>query len=193
MTKSDWRRVIDEAKPLGIEIVQFIGGEPTMHPDLPGFVDHALAHGISVEIYSNLLHVRPALWDTLSRPDVRLATSYYTDDAAQHEAITQGRGSHARTRSNIIEMVRRSIPLRVGIVDVHNGQRVDQAHAELASLGVTDIGYDRVRQVGRGVRGRVARGLRLALRVLPLVVSGQCPRAVARGHRCRRPLPMCTG
>lgn len=35
---------------------------------------------------------------------------------------------------------------------MRDDQRVDQAYAELTSLGVTDIGMDRLRQVGRGVR-----------------------------------------
>lgn len=156
MTMTDWCRVIDEAKPLGIEMVQFIGGEPTMHPDLPRLVDYALAREIAVEVYSNLVHVRPELWETFTRPGVRLATSYYADDASQHEAITKRRGSHARTKRNIIEALRRSIPLRVGIVDVHDDQRVDQARAELSSLGVMEIGYDRLRQVGRGIRTQQA-------------------------------------
>lgn len=156
MTPSDWHRVIDESTTLGIEMVQFIGGEPTMHPDLPRFVDHALGRGIEVEVYSNLVHVRPELWETFTLPGVRLATSYYADNVMQHEAITKRRGSHARTKSNIIEALRRSIPLRVGIVDVHDDQRVDEARDELASLGVQEIGYDRLRQVGRGVHTQAA-------------------------------------
>lgn len=156
MTLADWCRVIDEANHLNIEMVQFIGGEPTTHPGLPRLVDHAIMRGIGVEVYSNLIHVRRELWDNFTRPGVSLATSYYSDDAAQHDAITGRRGSHARTKRSIIEALRRAVPLRVGIVDVHDDQRVDEARAELESLGVTDIGYDRLRQVGRGVRDQVA-------------------------------------
>jgi MoaA/NifB/PqqE/SkfB family radical SAM enzyme len=35
MSRSEWCRVIDEAAMLGVQLVQFIGGEPTLHPDLP--------------------------------------------------------------------------------------------------------------------------------------------------------------
>jgi MoaA/NifB/PqqE/SkfB family radical SAM enzyme len=35
MTRADWTRVIDEAVDLGLSLIQFIGGEPTLHPDLP--------------------------------------------------------------------------------------------------------------------------------------------------------------
>lgn len=32
MTASDWERVIDDARTAGVTTVQFIGGEPTLHP-----------------------------------------------------------------------------------------------------------------------------------------------------------------
>lgn len=100
------------------------------------------------------VHVSQVLWETFAQRGVRLATSYYSADAAEHEAITRGRGSHARTKTNIAEALRRSIPLRVGLVDVQDGQRVEQARAELEAIGVTEIGTDRLRQVGRSIRQR---------------------------------------
>jgi len=151
MTGGDWRRVIDQAAALGVHMVQFIGGEPTMHPELPRLVDHALQRHVEVEVFTNLVHVTPQLWDTFSRPGVRLATSYYSDQADQHTAVTGRRGSHARTTANIADTVRRSIPLRVGLIDVMDGQRVEQAREHLSALGVAEIGTDRLRQVGRGV------------------------------------------
>lgn len=82
------------------------------------------------------MHVAPALWTCFQRPGVRLACSYYSDRADQHVAVTGRAGSHTRTRSNIIEAVRRSIPLRVGVVGLTHDQRTEQAIVELWSLGV---------------------------------------------------------
>ncbi|WP_291416872.1 radical SAM protein [Actinophytocola sp.] len=153
MTAEDWLSVIDQAAGLGTTMVQFIGGEPTLNRDLPRLVEHALGRGVEVEVFSNLVHVSPALWDVFERPGVRLATSYYTDNAAQHEAITQGRDSYARTTANIAEALRRSIPLRVGVIDVEDGQRVAEARRALVDLGVLgEVRVDHLRQVGRGVR-----------------------------------------
>ena len=151
----DWFRTIDEVAELGAHSIQFIGGEPTLHPDLPEFVDRALAAGLEVEVFSNLVHIGPRLWDTFSRPGVRLATSYYSDTASQHEAITRRRGSHARTRANIAEALRRDIPLRAGVIDVSSSERIGlqrtrAAQADLSSLGVSDVGVDRLRRIGRG-------------------------------------------
>lgn len=149
MTRADWEQVITDIAELGIPAVQFIGGEPTLAPYLPDYIDHALAAGLNVEVYSNLTHIRPGLWNALERPGVCLATSYYSDRAEEHEKITNGPGSFKRTRANITEALRRGIPLRVGIVDILEGQRVDQAQEELRRLGVASIHVDRVRKIGR--------------------------------------------
>lgn len=156
MTFDDWQQVIGDIAELGIPAVQFIGGEPTLSPYLPQYIDQALVAGLNVEVYTNLTHVPPGLWAALERPGVCLATSYYSDRADEHEKITNRPGSYRRTRGNISEALRRGIPLRVGIVDVLEGQRVEQAQAELRSLGVTRIMVDRVRKVGRAADSTAA-------------------------------------
>jgi hypothetical protein len=149
MTTADWRRVLDQAAELGIGMVQFIGGEPTLHPDLPDLIDHARDRGLQVEIYTNLMHISEPLWESFGR-GVRLATSWYTDDPAEHRRIT-GRPGHARILANIAEAQVRSIPLRVGIVEILDRQRVAQGRAMLQDVGVppAQISTDRVRLLGR--------------------------------------------
>ncbi|NDL60207.1 radical SAM protein [Phytoactinopolyspora mesophila] len=149
MTTLDWTRLIDEVYDMGVSMVQFIGGEPTLHNDLPDMIEHALARHLAVEVYTNLVHVTPKLWEVFARPGVRLATSWYSDNAKEHAAVTR-RSSHSPTRANIAEAVRRSIPIRVGLVGVLKDQRVAKARQVLVDLGVEDIGYDDLRHVGRG-------------------------------------------
>jgi hypothetical protein len=48
MTTQDWRRLLEEAAAMGVGRVQLIGGEPTLHPDLPELVGHALGVGVEV-------------------------------------------------------------------------------------------------------------------------------------------------
>jgi Radical SAM superfamily len=147
----DWIGVIDQAWGLGVRRVQFIGGEPTLHPDLPAMVTHALGRSLEVEVYTNLVRVTPELWTLFKQPGVRLATSYYSPLAAEHDAITRRR-SHDRTLSNILGAVQRGIPLRVGVIGVREGQQTQAAVAQLRALGVEDVDVDHLREVGRGVR-----------------------------------------
>lgn len=151
MQVSDWRRTIDQAAELGVRMAQFIGGEPTRNPGLPELINHALGRGVEVEVFTNMVSIHPVMWDVFAQPGVRLATSYYSTDPGEHATITR-RPTYERTKANIVEALRRSIPLRVGVVNLWEGQRSDQAVAELRELGVIEIGNDRLRQVGRGVR-----------------------------------------
>lgn len=150
MTSADWLSLLDEAAALGAQQVQFIGGEPTLHPDLGKLVNRALDHGFAVEVFTNLILVRAALWPVLRQRGVTLATSYYSDRPEEHEAITKRRGSYGRTKANIARALRYGIPVRGAVIDVLEGQRVDQAIAELRELGVTHVRTDRVRGIGRG-------------------------------------------
>lgn len=152
MTRDDWVRVLDQAAACGVRRVQLIGGEPTMHPDAAHLVEHALTLGLDIEVYTNLVHVTPTWWALLQRDGVSVATSYYSDDPAEHNAVT-GRPSHRLTRAGIVRAVRLGVPLRAGIVDTGDGQRAERARRDLEAIGVTRIKTDRVRRIGRAADG----------------------------------------
>ncbi|MEC3994821.1 radical SAM protein [Actinacidiphila sp. DG2A-62] len=150
MTRENWFSVLDQAAGHGITNVQFIGGEPTMHPDFPELVECALDLGLQVEVYSNLVHVSERCWTLFQRDRVSLATSYYSDQAAEHNTRT-GRASHRRTRANIQQAVSLGVPPRVGVIG--DSKHAEAARRDLTTLGVTRIGTDYVRPFGRGSAG----------------------------------------
>ncbi|MEU0740680.1 radical SAM/SPASM domain-containing protein [Streptomyces sp. NPDC006134] len=152
-TVRDWVRVISELAEMGTLDVQFIGGEPTLFPYLPSLIRHAHASGLSVEVFSNMTHIKAELWDVFRECGVKLATSYYSDSAEEHDAVTKLRGSHKRTRANIEKALSLGIPLRGGVVAVRPEQRVSEAAQDLLSLGVEQVGGDRTRAFGRASKG----------------------------------------
>lgn len=153
MTVQDWLRVISELAEMGVPDVQFIGGEPTLYPSLPELIRHAHGLGITVEVFSNMTHIRDVLWGTFTECGVRLATSYYSDNAEDHDAVTKLRGSHKRTRANIEKALTLGVPIRGGVVAVRQDQRAFEATQDLLSLGVETVGGDRTRAFGRGSNG----------------------------------------
>jgi MoaA/NifB/PqqE/SkfB family radical SAM enzyme len=150
MTVQDWLMVIDQAAQMGTNAIQLIGGEPTMSPVFPALLTYALDSGMRVEVFTNLTHVSPALWSLFVMPGVQLAVSYYSDRAAEHDAVTKVPGSHARTRGNIVNALALGVPLRLATVEILPGQRVLEAQVEMAALGVPKSRVDRMRRVGRG-------------------------------------------
>jgi MoaA/NifB/PqqE/SkfB family radical SAM enzyme len=150
-----WLALLTEASELGVKLVQFIGGEPTLHPDLPLFITAATDLGLRVELYTNLTHIRSKMWDLFCDRNVRLATSFYSIDAEAHDAITKRRGSQARTLANIRRALQLGLRLRVTVVRIDDDQEVHATAEHLRSLGVSDIGIDRSRAVGRAAHAPV--------------------------------------
>jgi MoaA/NifB/PqqE/SkfB family radical SAM enzyme len=152
MTYGDWTRVLDEAADLGCRSVQFIGGEPTMHPQLDDLVDHANHRGFEfIEVYTNATRLGRKLLGCFQRNGVRIATSFYSDDPAVHEHITQGKGSWARTVRGIESVLAAGLSIRVGVIETERNQGHGPRAIEfLNTLGVQNARIDRERGVGRG-------------------------------------------
>jgi MoaA/NifB/PqqE/SkfB family radical SAM enzyme len=152
MAYDDWTRVLDEAAALGCRRVQFIGGEPTMHPRLEDLVDHANRGGFEfIEVYTNATRLGKGLLACFRRNGVHVATSFYSDDPAVHEQITQGKGSWQRTVSGIERVLAAGLPIRVGVVETErNPGHGPRAIDFVKRLGVRSARLDRERGVGRG-------------------------------------------
>lgn len=148
MSEGDWHRTIDQAVELGAEEIQVIGGEPTLHPAFGSIARHAVDAGLRVRIYSNLVRIRDEHWWLLEQPGVRLATTYHSSVAAEHDEVTGRLGSHRATRANIVGAVRRGIALKVAVLDSGDRVRAERAREELETLGVRDVHVGRVRAVG---------------------------------------------
>ncbi|MFJ9380195.1 radical SAM protein [Streptomyces sp. NPDC101455] len=165
MTEDDWNRILDEAAALGVEEIQIIGGEPTLHPAFARMLQRGIDAGLRIRVYTNLFRVRAAHWRLFEHPSVSLATTYHSSVAAEHDEVTDREGSHAATRGNIVEAVRRGIRLSVAVLDGGDHERAEQARAEMKVLGVHKVRVSQVRPIGNA-----------ASAVLPSVSSlcGQC-------------------
>ena len=161
MSMADWLTVIDDAAAAGCRALQFIGGEPTVHPHLDTFILHASALGFElIEVYTNATALTERRLDFFQANGVSVAASFYSSDAGLHETITKGPGSFAKTVSGIAGAVRKGLPVRVGLIQMAgiNDHDRDATVDFLHGLGVTTIGEDRVRDVGRGAKRNVDSG-----------------------------------
>jgi radical SAM protein with 4Fe4S-binding SPASM domain len=152
LTVSDYQQLLSAARAGGCERVQFIGGEPTLHPGLPFLVKEARALGFTfIEVYTNATHLPDALLTCLRDHNVHIATSLYAEDPDTHDAITTRPGSHKRTVANIKRYVAAGLPVRIGIIAMQqNAQRLEETLAFAKHLGVAHASIDRQRGIGRG-------------------------------------------
>jgi MoaA/NifB/PqqE/SkfB family radical SAM enzyme len=151
MDYQDWHRVIDEAAEMGCRELQFIGGEPTLHPRLHDLIDWANHRGFEmIEVFTNATRLGNELLGCFRRNRVHIATSFYSDDPVVHEAITQGRGSWQRTVGGIRAALDAGLPVRVGVIETErNAGHGPRAMDFIKRLGVERVGVDRQRDVGR--------------------------------------------
>ena len=90
MNYENWKSVLEESYTLGCKKMQFIGGEPTIHPDLGQMIGDARNIGYNfMEVYTNGLSIGDKLFETFKENDINLAFSLYGPNAEIHEKVTE--------------------------------------------------------------------------------------------------------
>ncbi|MEZ0081479.1 radical SAM/SPASM domain-containing protein [Bradyrhizobium japonicum] len=169
LSDDDYRRLILEAAHLGCRRIQFIGGEPTLNPILPGLIETATEEKFEfIEVFSNVMRLHESLLTLFARRRVHVATSIYAAEPEIHDKITRQRGSHARTVGNLKRLLAKKIDVRVGVIEMGlNCSMIDGTIEWLHALGVQNVNTSRVRFFGRA-----------ALETLPTMseLCGECAR-----------------
>jgi MoaA/NifB/PqqE/SkfB family radical SAM enzyme len=152
MRFQDWLRILQEGAGFGCKQVQFIGGEPTLHPDLPRLIGHASDCAYDfIEVFTNATRLSGELLDVFSTLGVHIAASFYSADREVHERITKRKGSYDRTIEGIKRILGAGLDLRVGIIEMEENEgQAPLAKEFLIGLGVKNIGLDFQRGIGRG-------------------------------------------
>jgi MoaA/NifB/PqqE/SkfB family radical SAM enzyme len=142
--------IIDDAATLGFRRIQFTGGDPLLCSFLPDLLARAAAFEVR-EIYTNGLALTAELLDKLAPHKPSFAFSYYSHDAAIHDAITRTPGSHRRTRAAIARVVAKGLPVRAAMVVLNeNVSGVDATVEDLKQLGVGLVSTGASMTAGRG-------------------------------------------
>jgi MoaA/NifB/PqqE/SkfB family radical SAM enzyme len=148
----DWCDVMTEARAVGCAQLQFIGGEPTLHPYLVDLIEKGVGLGFeSVEVYTNGTRFTDSQRTAFCKNRVGLAFSIYGATEAIHEQVTRNTGSFARTVRNIKWAIDAGLDVRCGIIKVAESEgHIDETIAFLHSLGVVRVKVDGIRGIGRG-------------------------------------------
>lgn len=151
LTTSDWLELLESAREQGCSSVQFIGGEPLLHPDLKALLRRASSLEYEdIEVFTNATRITSDWASLFAELDIKVALSFYSTRQEEHEAITTVPGSFRRTIRGIDLALAAKLKVRVGIIQVsQSDEEVERAKELLASRGVTEVRVDRVRGVGR--------------------------------------------
>jgi MoaA/NifB/PqqE/SkfB family radical SAM enzyme len=157
MQFDDWCSVIRDARMMGCRRLQFVGGEPTLHPDLDRLLHYARGVGFKrCEVFTNATLVRESLVRTFRELRTQIHFSFYSYDPDVHDRVTSQERSFERTVYGIRQLVQSRIPLAASVIifeeNAENAAHLKKTKRFLRELGVNTIGTDRVRGVGRGAQ-----------------------------------------
>lgn len=154
MTEKDWKRVMEESYALGCRRLQFIGGEPFCigNNKLLRLIQQAKDIGYDfIEVYTNCTMMDEKDLEFFCKNKIAIATSLYGSNAEIHDSITQRPGSFNKTIGAIRKIIRSSLSLRVGIIEMkENSHNIKETVKFLHRIGVKKIKIDIVRPSGRG-------------------------------------------
>src|SRR5437899_3640125 len=144
MTTEQWLTILLDAASVGCRQVQFIGGEPTLHPDLGRMISFASEHDYTfIEVFTNATRIDDCLLRTFVEHRTHIAVSFYSDDPETHDIITKRRGSFARTVENLDRILSAGLRIRVGIIEMpENSGHAESAKLFLAKMGIRDVRVD---------------------------------------------------
>ncbi len=149
LTLDEWKFVIEKVSKLGGNAIQFIGGEPLIHPHFGELLEHASAVGIErIDIFTNAYFITEELADKIAKAGASVRISIYGYDSATHDAITQKPGSFDKLDKGIDILNARNIPVNMAVVLMRENQDIlPQIREYIESKGLKFNGFDTVREV----------------------------------------------
>ena len=155
------KRILSQARAMGCQWVQFVGGEPFMHRQLWEMIEYAVELGFpDIEIFTNLTLLKEEDINRIKAYNIHIATTLLGHNAEVHDACTQIPGSFNRWYRNIKKIQALGIDFRIGVVRMQqNGNDMEEIEAFLRreDLLVADEEFepDDVRPTGRGCNNAV--------------------------------------
>jgi MoaA/NifB/PqqE/SkfB family radical SAM enzyme len=151
MGESDWLRVIEQSALSGATNIQFIGGEPTLHPGLPRFIEQAQAQNFKyIEVFTNGTTITKTFIKKLPLEKLWFSVSFYSCDPSIHASVTNSASSFEQTVRGIQSILDAGFPLRACLVrNDATEARLEETQEYLRNLGVTHLQLDKTRKIGR--------------------------------------------
>ncbi|RPI78764.1 MAG: SynChlorMet cassette radical SAM/SPASM protein ScmF [Desulfobacteraceae bacterium] len=152
LSKSGFRTVIEEGKPLGLKKVKLTGGEPLLHPDFLRLLHILREENIELALETN---------GTLCTPDIAqgigaalnpsVAVSLDGADAQTHEQLRNVPGSFEAAQRGIENLVAQGIkPQIIMTLTRFNKDQVEPLIRLADDLGASSIKFNLIQPTARG-------------------------------------------
>jgi radical SAM protein with 4Fe4S-binding SPASM domain len=143
LTTAQWKSVIDKLSDVGVFILTFTGGEPTLREDLPELLQYAQNKGIVTGLISNGRRLKDkAFVDLLEKSGLDFVqVTLESHKPEVHDAMTETKGSWAETVKGIQNAVQSKIYVSTNTtLSKHNADEFLTTIDFIKSLGVDAFG-----------------------------------------------------
>lgn len=149
LTTDEWKKVLDHLRSLGCESLQFIGGEPLIHPGFCELLRYASGKGFKrIDIFTNAYLLSEEIADLIAEVGASVRISLYGYDAQSHDAITQHPGSFARLNHSVDLLLQRKVSVSMAVVLMRENQHIlPRIREYIEGKGLPFSGFDIVRTV----------------------------------------------
>lgn len=160
----DVKKVVQEAKPLGLHNVKLTGGEPLLHPRFRELVDIIVNEGASITIETNGILVDRNMAEFLrsSGKVTFISISVDGDNARTHDDLRGVKGSFKKAVSGIKYLADAGFKPQL-ICSLHR-DNFEQAEAVVKfaeSLGCSSVKFNHIQKIGRGEKFANDKGLEI--------------------------------
>jgi len=147
-----FRKVIDEALPLGLKEVKLTGGEPLMHPRFKELLEIARQKNLSVIIETNGLLCTPDVAAEIARlPNRFVSVSIDGSDKATHEWMRGVPGCFEKAKNAINNLVEAGVrPQIITTLIRRNASQIEEIVGMAEHLGASSVKFNVVMPTGRG-------------------------------------------
>lgn len=146
MDYEQYCHIIDELLKIGVQKIQFIGGEPfILGKNIFRYLDYAVGKFEYIEIFTNGTLLKETWLEYIKNNNIRLALSVYSYIEEEHNKITKDNSSWKKTNAIIKKIKEKGIKYRVKNV-IMSDLRIGEKNTNLYTLSEK---RDIVRLVGR--------------------------------------------
>ncbi len=167
LTTAQWKEVIDRLQQIGVFILTFTGGEPTLREDLPELLLHAQNRGMVTGLVTNGRKLKDKTYvGVLERSGLDFVqATLESHDEKIHDLMTSSKGSWKETVAGI----RNAVPSQIYVttnstLSKHNASTFLDTVDFLKKLGVAAFGCNSL--IYSGKAGKIADEFALPVEVL---------------------------
>ncbi len=151
LTTAQAKALLDHLAAMGVPVVLFSGGEPTLRADLAELIAHAASRGVRPVVSTNGTEITPAMADRLAAAGVAYVGVSIDGLEAVHDRFRGESGAFRRALAGIAAC--REARVKVGLrmtLTRHNAGQLDGVFDLLSREGIPRVCFYHLVPAGRG-------------------------------------------